>query len=138
MVDYMARVYGNEMNEISLHRLVFLDETGFNLQTSQRYCNSPKNTKAFMNVKANKGINQSLMCAIDIHGVIDYEIVSGAYNGDRFKKFITEKLFLYFEEHKLSILMMNNCRFHHRQDVLGLLNSNRISNISLFRLILHS
>ena len=58
---------------------------------------------------------------------IGYEIVSEAYNGDRFKKFITEKLFPYFEEHKLSILIMDNCRFDHKQDILGLLNPNIIS-----------
>ena len=94
------------MNEISLNRLVFLNETGFNLHTSQSYGYLPKNTKAFINVKANKGINQSLMYAIDIHGVIGYDIVSEAYNGDRFKKFITEKLFPYFEEHKYKVLYL--------------------------------
>jgi len=122
----MRKVYGHAMNDITLDRLVFLDETGFNLHSSQNYGYSMKNTKAFISVQANRGINQSLMCAIDINGVVAFEILSGAYNGDKFKLFIETKLFDYFEEHSSSILVMDNCRFHHRQDVLKLLNDRRI------------
>lgn len=66
--------YCAELNEISLERLIFLDETGFNLHTANHYGYSPKNTKAFLAVKANRGINQSLMCAIDKNGIIAKDV----------------------------------------------------------------
>ncbi|KAF7684931.1 hypothetical protein CDIK_4320 [Cucumispora dikerogammari] len=118
--------YAIEMNVISLDRFVFLDETGFNLHTSQSYGYSPKNTKSFSTVKANRGVNQSLMCAIDKNGVIGYKIISGAFDGSEFKVFIENNLLEYFRTHRSYILVMDNCRFHHRQDVLRLLNENRI------------
>ena len=36
-------------------------------------------------MNANRGINQSLMCAIDINGVVGYEIQNGAFDGDMLK-----------------------------------------------------
>ena len=43
------------------------------------------------------------------------------------KNFIENKLVSYFNQHKNSILIMDNCRFHHTQDVLKLLNQSGIS-----------
>ena len=123
----MRSIYCTEIRNISVERLVFLDETGFNLHTSQNYGYSLKNTKAYSVAKANRGTNQSLMCAIDVNGVVCFEIISGAYNGETFKKFIQMKLVAYFTAHRNSILIMDNCRFHHRQDVLRLFNENMIA-----------
>lgn len=67
------------------------------------------------------------MCAINSNGVLSYEIISGSYNGDIFKNFIEKKLIDHFKENKNSILIMDNCKFHHRSDVLLLLNENKIS-----------
>ena len=72
---------------------------------------STKNTKAYAVVKVNRGINQSLMCAIDINGVLGFQMESSSYNGDSFKIFIESKLSRYFEKHPSSILIMDNCRF---------------------------
>lgn len=125
IIDTRA-IYGLEIDSISLDRLVFLDESGFNSHTLEHHGYSYKNTKAYAQVKASKGINQSLMCAIDINGVIASEVMQGAYNGDLFMTFIVSKLLQYFREHPSSILIMDNCKFHHRQDVLRLLSQNRI------------
>jgi hypothetical protein len=104
----------------------FLDETGFNLHTSTNYGYSLNNTKAYAVVRANRGTNQSLMCAIDINGVVGYKKISGSFNGEKFKTLIETKLLPYFMNHRGSILVMENCRFHHRAEVLRLLNQNGI------------
>lgn len=120
------RSYAAEVEIITSERLIYLDETGFNLHTTANYGYSPVNIKAFTNVKANRGINQSLMCAISIEGIIASEIIDGAYNGDTFMQFIRIKLIPYFIEHQNSVLIMDNCRFHHKQDVLQLLRESSI------------
>ncbi|KAF7696539.1 hypothetical protein CDIK_1782 [Cucumispora dikerogammari] len=89
--------YAIKMNDIFLDRFVFLDETGFNLHTSRSYSYSSKNTKFFSTVKANRGINQSLMCAINKNGVIGYKIISGAFDRSEFKVFIENNLLEYFK-----------------------------------------
>ncbi|KAF7685824.1 hypothetical protein CDIK_3427 [Cucumispora dikerogammari] len=66
------------------------------------------------------------MSVISIEGNIEYEIQDGAYNGDLFLNIIRNILILYFLSHPDYILIMNNCRFYHRADVLNLLHKNHI------------
>ena len=51
---------------------------------------------------------------------------SGSYNIDSFKIFIESKMSGHFEKHPSSILIMDNCRFYHRSDVLRILNDWKI------------
>ncbi|KAF7685053.1 hypothetical protein CDIK_4198 [Cucumispora dikerogammari] len=122
----LRQTYCNNLMNIFVERLVFLDETGFNLHTSVNYGYSPVNTKAYSAVRANRGTNQSLMCAVDINGIIAFDIITDAYDGDKFKIFIENELLPYFLNNRGSILMMDNCRFHHRADVMRLLNQSGI------------
>ncbi|KAF7685228.1 hypothetical protein CDIK_4023 [Cucumispora dikerogammari] len=110
----------NYAREISLYQtsqLVFLDETGFNLHTSSNYGYSFVNTKAFRTVPANRGINISLMCSISTNEVVGYKIQDGAYSGNLFISYLNETIVLYFRKHSDAVLVMNDCRFHYRQDV---------------------
>jgi transposase len=119
--------YVREINVFQDRQFVFLDECGFNLHTSRNYGYSPINTKAYINVPGNRGQNISLMAAISITGIVGYEIIDGAYSGDSFMDFITRLLVPFFTENPGCILIMDNCRFHHRSDVITLLNTNRIT-----------
>ena len=67
------------------------------------------------------------MAAIGIGGVIGYEVREGAFNGDLFKEFVASTLIPYFSSRPDLILIMDNCKFHHRQDVLALLNQGGIT-----------
>ncbi|KAF7697582.1 hypothetical protein CDIK_1588 [Cucumispora dikerogammari] len=118
----LRQAYCNNLMNIFVERLVFLDETGFNLHTSVNYGYSSVNTKAYSVVQPNRGTNKSLMCAVDINGTIASDIITGAYDGDKFKIFIENELLPYFLNNRGSILITDNCRFHHRADVLRLLN----------------
>ncbi|KAG0434514.1 hypothetical protein DMUE_5152 [Dictyocoela muelleri] len=60
----IRRAYAREMQFISDDNLVFLDETGINLNRSRNYGYSPKNTKAVKIVKNSRGKNVSCMVAI--------------------------------------------------------------------------
>ncbi|KAF7690711.1 hypothetical protein CDIK_2710 [Cucumispora dikerogammari] len=122
----LRQVYAREVQNFSLTKLVYLDETGFNLHTAQNYGYSPINSKAYVTVPANRGQNISLMAAISINGVIGYELKDGSYNGELFINFILTVLVPYFNSNPEHILIMDNCRFHHRIDVLRTLNAHNI------------
>ncbi|KAF7696501.1 hypothetical protein CDIK_1819 [Cucumispora dikerogammari] len=81
-------IYARELGIIQTCQLVFLDETGFNLHTSNNYGYSAVNMKASQTVQANRCMNISLMCGIWTGGVIRYQIQDGAYNGDLFISYI--------------------------------------------------
>ncbi|XP_065670352.1 uncharacterized protein LOC136088977 [Hydra vulgaris] len=114
-------------NSIPDNNLVFLDETGFNLHTSKQYGYSIKNTKCFVTVPANRGKNVSLMAAITVNGILSFKIVDGAYNGDIFCDFITNNLRPYFLTNPHFVLVLDNCAFHRRRDVIDLLGQSNVS-----------
>ena len=111
---------------MSFDDIVFLDETGFNKHTNRYYGYSVQNTPAFINVPANKGVNNSVMCAISIDGVVGYECIRGSYNSNLFIDFILVKLVPYFRTRPNKILIMDNCRFHHTRDVANIFAQNNI------------
>lgn len=119
--------YARDMSTVSIRNIVYLDETGFNLHTAKHYGYSPVGQKAYITVPANRGQNISLMAAISISGIVGYELRDGAFNRESFGVFISEKLITYFRENPGSILVMDNCSFHHCAEILSLLSSNNIS-----------
>ena len=44
-----------------------------------------------------------------------------AYGGDSLINFIEEKLDVHFKNNSNDVLIMDNCNFHHRKDVVALL-----------------
>ena len=67
------------------------------------------------------------MFVIDKNGIVGSEVISGSYNGDKFKLFIKQHLVPYFLIHRDSLVVMDNCKFHHSADVLRILNLNNIA-----------
>ena len=84
------------------------------------------NSKAFITVPANRGINISLLYAISENGIVGCTMVDGAFNGDRFLAFIDTVLASYFERHRNHVLVMDNCRFHHKAEVISAFNQRNI------------
>ncbi|KAF7684879.1 hypothetical protein CDIK_4372, partial [Cucumispora dikerogammari] len=122
----LRQIYCNNLMDMFVERLVFLDETGFNLHTSVNYDYSPVNTRGYSVVRASRSTSQSLTCAVDINGIIASDIITGAYDGDKIKIFIENKLLLYFLNNRGTILIMDNSSLYYRADVLRLLNQSGI------------
>jgi transposase len=61
--------YARTIDNLFDDRLVFLDETGFNLHLTNNRGYSMKNSKCYINVLSSKGTNVSLMCAITLNGL---------------------------------------------------------------------
>ena len=58
---------------------VFAYEKGFNLYTRRSYAYLAIH-KAYITASANKNVNRSLICAININGIIEFEYKTGGYN----------------------------------------------------------
>ena len=122
----LRQAYARKLQHYALNHLVYLDKTGFNIHTSTNYGHSHKNTEAVAMFPANRGVNINLMADIDINGVISYGLKDGAYNGIAFINFISAKLVPCFLYNANSVLINDNCRFHHITDVIQTLRTNKI------------
>jgi transposase len=120
-------VYSNFVSRFSDENLVFLDECGFNLHSNRDYGYSLINQKAYLNVNGNRGTNLSLLCVIDINGVVAFDIKRGAFNSESLMSFINNRLLLYFSNNNTKILIMYNVKFHHSSSVKNTLIENNIN-----------
>jgi transposase len=75
---------------------------------------------------ANRGNNVSLMLAIKNSGIICYKMIDGSLNGNFFKEFIENDLRNHFFNNPSDLLVMDNCSFHYRSDVISLLGEKGI------------
>jgi len=123
----LRQVYARAINFIPVENLVFLDETGVNMHQSRNYGYSPINEKACKIVNANRGQNISCMVAIKKTGILGFKVIDGAFNGISFAEYIQTVLIPHFRLNQNDLLIMDNCRFHHRRDVLDLFDENNIN-----------
>jgi len=68
------------------------------------------------------------MVSISINGVLGFKIKDGAFDGTTFIEFIENVLKPHFVQNPNDILIMDNCKFHHRKDVIEILNLNNITH----------
>lgn len=120
-----------DVNNIPNDHLVYLDETGFNLHLTRGFGYSPINSKCFVTVPANRNRNISLLLAINSAGIVEYVIKEGSFNGDDLCAFIRQKLQPTFIGNPNYVLVMDNCRFHHRADVKQTLTDLNINSLYL-------
>ena len=100
-----------------------MNETGINLPMVGSYEYSQK----IQSCKGSKETNISLLLAIKMSGILAYQIKDVSFNGISFIEHIRNHLIPHFKEHSNDVLIMDNCSFHHRSDVLELLNESNIN-----------
>lgn len=119
-------IFAADIGRFADDQLVFLDETGFSQHTRRSYGYSSINSPAYITVPANRGINRSVMCAIDLNGLIASEYRTGSYTSETFIQFIENKLVPYFRLNPRKILIMDNARIHKTAAVERILQINGI------------
>ncbi|KAI0989301.1 hypothetical protein GJ496_003634, partial [Pomphorhynchus laevis] len=118
--------YAIDVSRIPDNNIVFLDETGFNEYLQRHFGYSPINNKAYTIVPANKGINRSVICAINSKGIIRYQYRQGSYNANLFIEFLGCVVVPYFSRNPNAIIVMDNARIYKTNAVLSFLRENRI------------
>ena len=84
--------FASEMEALFDHRILFLDESGFNLHTFNKYGYSMPNTDAINYNFGNHERNVWLCSILADSGIIYSKTVVGAFNGIVFKQFIINAL----------------------------------------------
>ncbi|KAG0436290.1 hypothetical protein DMUE_4295 [Dictyocoela muelleri] len=108
--------YANFISTIPNNKIVFLDESGFNLYLTPKYGYSPKNVKACITVPNSKGKNVSFLCAISIEGIYMTKTIKGSFKSADLILFINNDLPLLDHNNKKYIIM-DNASIHKTIDV---------------------
>lgn len=119
-----------KLRTIPKEKLLFLDETGFNLHTSRNYGYSPINTPCVSTVPANRGRNVSVLAIINENNVLHNNSVVGSFNGELFFRFLEEckeKNII----RKDNYVILDNARIHKTQDVMNFFTSNGFNIVFL-------
>ncbi|KAG0438483.1 hypothetical protein DMUE_3060 [Dictyocoela muelleri] len=109
--------YGSFISNIRNDQLIFIDETGFNLHLAPKFGYSQRNTKCYVNVPNSKGSNVSLLCAINIQGILAYKIKVGSFKSIDFLSYINNVL-PSAEPNDRICIVMDNASIHKTSDVL--------------------
>lgn len=114
--------YARFISDIRDEQFVFIDESGFNLHLSRRFGYSQKNTKAYIGVPNSKGVNVSLICAIDINGIVAYKIKTGSFKSLDFVSFIETELPI-VPQNERKCIVMDNASIHKTATVITALRN---------------
>jgi len=120
-------LFASKITRLPVENLVFLDESGFNKHLRRRYGYSYVNEKAYINVPGNRNINRSLLCAINMQGIVAFEYRTGAFNGELLVNFLETKLAPYFASNRDHVLIMDNVPFHRSKNVTTALSRLKIN-----------
>ena len=81
------------MLSVDPHRLVFVDESGFNLAMTPPYGYAPKGQRAVARVPKNRGENTSLVAALSLNvGMTAAMTITGAVDGAAFEVYVKQGL----------------------------------------------
>jgi len=118
------------VNALANTDLMYLDETGFNLHSTNNYGYSPANVDAIRHVPANRGRNVSLLAMMSLHKFANFQLIDGAYNSESFLNFLKDSI----AKQILGpgkYLIMDNAKIHHSRLVLEYLTETNIKVIFL-------
>lgn len=119
----------NKMPEIDVSKLVFLDESGININMARRYGRAIGKARVVDDVPLNTPKTTTLLSSIRIGGETVPTFFEGALNGERFLQYLQEKLIPSLHEN--DIVVMDNLRSHKVAGVKEMINEAKASLVYL-------
>lgn len=115
--DPLARlVWLTEVLKHDPKRLVFIDESGFNIAMVPLYARAPKGRRAYGQVPKNRGENSSLIAALSLdEGISAAMTLEGAVDGIAFRIYVQEVLVPKLRPGQ--IVVLDNLQVHKNQAV---------------------
>jgi transposase len=84
--------YWQQIEQVRVEDLVFIDEAGVNLAMTRLYARALKGQRAYSTRPNNRGKNQTMIGAITLTGVIATLTFEGGTNGNAFRAFVEQVL----------------------------------------------
>jgi transposase len=104
-LTYLARLMG-----VDVHKLVFVDESGFHLGMLPAYGRSPKGERCHAQPPRNRGENTNLIAALSVHGVQATMTLEGTVDAEIFDLFVEHTLLPTL--HSGQIVIWDNYKIH--------------------------
>ena len=117
------------MSERDINYLVFLDESGVNINMTRHYARAWKNRRAVDKTPFNTPCNTTVPSSIRLNGDCAYTVYQGGTTAERFAEYLKTKLLPTLSE--ADIIVMDNMRSHHAKAVKQLLDSSKVTYLYL-------
>ena len=123
------RNWKKHMSEKDINHLVFLDESGVNINMTRHYARAWKNRRAVDKTPLNTPCNTTVLSSIRLNGDCAYTVYPGGTTVERFAEYLKTKLLPTLSE--ADIIVMDNMRSHHAKAVKQLLDSSKVTYLYL-------
>ena len=123
------RNWKKHMSEKDINHLVFLDESGVNINMTRHYARAWKNRRAVDKTPLNTPCNTTVLSSIRQNGDCAYTVYPGGTTAERFAEYLKTKLLPTLSE--ADIIVMDNMRSHHAKAVKQLLDSSKVTYLYL-------
>lgn len=100
---------------INRRRLVFTDETGFNLAMTRRFGRAPRGERVRQRMPRKRGTHVTLVGALALRGWVAALSFSGSLDREAFDAFVTKLLVPRLR--RADVVLLDNLRVHHASDV---------------------
>lgn len=119
--EELREAFLNDVHGIldDLSKAKFIDESSFNLSMTRLYGRAHKSERVIDKVPRNQGMNQTLICTLQLSGPVAPFIFEGAVNGDAFVWYVENVLCPSIEEG--DIVFLDNLSAHYRDEVYDLI-----------------
>lgn len=123
------RNWKKHMSERDINHLVFLDESGVNINMTRHYARAWKNRRAVDKTPLNTPCNTTVLSSIRLNGDCAYTVYQEGTTAERFAEYLKTKLLPTLSE--ADIIVMDNVRSHHVKAVKQLLDSSKVTYLYL-------
>ena len=104
-----------QMPQLEADKLVFLDESGSNINLTRRYGRAKHKERVVEEAPFSKPKNTTILSSIRLDGTRAYTTYSGGTTGEKFLTYLKETLLPTL--HSGDIVIMDNLRTHHIEEV---------------------
>ena len=109
--------------------LVFLDESGINIDMTRLYGRALSNKRAVDSAPLNTPTTTTILSSIRINGEMAYTTYTGGTTAEKFRDYLENVLLPTLDDH--AVIIMDNMRSHHAKAVKAFLDERKVAYLYL-------
>ncbi|MGB5972178.1 MAG: IS630 family transposase, partial [Nodosilinea sp.] len=119
-VQSLRREYWDDIRDIRVEDLVFIDESGVNLGLIRLFAWAMRGQRAY-GVQPKRGQNVSIVAGLSLSGVVASAVILGAFDGLSFEAFVAARLVPNLWPG--ACVVMDNCSIHKGEEIRHLIEA---------------